>query len=123
MPSRLSSDSSATVPPRYSPEKTAALSERKAAGRPYVAAAAAKTATTSAALTVWKATEASSRREWSSKRLRISTLVPVASDQCVLSACQSSLGSAAAKRLNDERGRLCGCGVMSPWRERIRQIV
>ncbi len=70
-----------------------------------------------------KATEATTRREWSSIMFRISTLRSPASIQCVASVCQSSLGSAASKRMNDERGRLWGCGVIRPWRERIRQIV
>ena len=55
--------------------------------------------------------------------VEISTPLPSASCQWVLSDCQSSLGSAASKRMNEDRGRLCGCGVIRPWRARMRQMV
>ncbi len=69
------------------------------------------------------ATEATNSREWSSIMFRISTGLPLARAQWVASVCQSSFGSAASNRMNDERGRLWGSGVIRPWRERIRQIV
>jgi hypothetical protein len=47
----------------------------------------------------------------------------VESWQWVVSACHSSLGRAASKRMKEERGRLCGWGVIRPWRERMRQMV
>ena len=55
--------------------------------------------------------------------LRISASLPSASGQWVMSACHSSLGRSAANRRQDERGRLCGCGVTNPRRDKIRQIV
>ena len=54
---------------------------------------------------------------------KISTSVPSASRQWVMSACQRSLGWSAQNLCHDERGRFCGCGVTNPRRDRIRQIV
>jgi hypothetical protein len=53
---------------------------------------------------------ASSLREWSWRKLRISTSVPSARCQWVKSDCQHWLGWAAAKRRYDERGLLRGLG-------------
>jgi hypothetical protein len=72
---------------------------------------------------VGKQTDAKTKREWSSIRLRISTSVPSARSQWVASACHISLGSSASKRLNEDRGRLWGSGMIRPWRLRIRQMV
>ena len=55
--------------------------------------------------------------------LRISTSVPSASAQCVVSACQHSLGSSAWNRRHELLGRLCGSGVTKPRRDSTRQIV
>ena len=62
-------------------------------------------------------------REWSSRMFKISTSVPSASRQWVMSACQRSLGWSAQNVRHDDRGRFCGCGVTNPRRDRIRQIV
>ena len=56
-------------------------------------------------------------------RLRISTSVPSASAQWVMSSCQRSLGWAACEAEVVALGRLCGCGVTNPRAVRIRQIV
>ena len=45
-----------------------------------------------------------SSREWSSSMLRISTSVPSASCQWVMSACQRSLGRSAWNRIHDDLG-------------------
>src|SRR4051812_42153086 len=55
--------------------------------------------------------------------LRISTSVPSASCQWVMSACQRWLGWSAVNRCHDDLGRFCGCGLTNPRRLRIRQIV
>ncbi len=55
--------------------------------------------------------------------LRISTSVPSAIAQWVVSACQHSLGSSAWKRRHELLGRFCGWGVTKPRRDRTRQIV
>jgi hypothetical protein len=55
--------------------------------------------------------------------LRISTGVPSASCQWVMSACQRSLGMAASNRVPADLGRLRGCGVTKPRRARTRQLV
>ena len=39
------------------------------------------------------------------------------------SACHSSLGRSAQKRLHEERGRFWGCRTTNPRRLRMRQIV
>ena len=70
-----------------------------------------------------KQDEATETRERSSRKLRISTGLPSASCQGVESSCQVSLASLASKRMKEERGRLCGCGVTRPWRLRMRQMV
>lgn len=53
----------------------------------------------------------------------ISVSVPSAKGQCVKSDCHRLLGAGAWKRCQDERGRFCGCGVISLEVLRIRQIV
>ena len=93
---------------RLSAVKMAPLSVSIEAGRPSSAAPRWKVSTTSAALAVTKAREATSRREWSSMTLRISTSVPSASAQWVVSACQHSLGSSAWKRRQELLGRFWG---------------
>jgi len=55
--------------------------------------------------------------------LRISTLMPSASCQWVMSICHRSLGRSAQNRTYDDRGRFCGCGMISPRRDSTRQIV
>jgi len=55
--------------------------------------------------------------------LMISTPVPSASCQWVVSDCQRSLGMAASNRWPADLGRLCGWGTTKPRRTRIRQIV
>jgi hypothetical protein len=72
---------------------------------------------------VMKAREARKSREWSSRKLRISSWRPSPRCQAVASTCQISLGSLASKRMNELRGRLWGWGVIRPWRLRIRQTV
>ena len=54
---------------------------------------------------------------------RISTSLPSARRQWVVSDCHSSLGRAASKRMNDERGRLWGWGVIRSCRRRTRHAV
>jgi hypothetical protein len=54
---------------------------------------------------------------------KISTAVPSASCQWVVSDCQRSLGIAASNRCPALLGRLCGWGTTKPRRTRIRQIV
>jgi hypothetical protein len=54
---------------------------------------------------------------------KISTSRPSAIAQWVMSACHRSLGISAQNRIQVERGRFCGWGVMNPRRDRIRQIV
>jgi hypothetical protein len=85
-------------PPRGAAVKTAPLSEGIDAGNPLAAAAWWKLATTSAALVVGRAWLATSKREWSSTRLRTSTCRPAASLQWVMSACQRWLGISAWNR-------------------------
>jgi hypothetical protein len=63
------------------------------------AAASRKQASTSAALNTGRHTLATHSREWSSTMLRISTSVPSARTQWVMSVCHSSLGMAASKRM------------------------
>ena len=41
----------------------------------------------------------------------------------VKSDCQSSFGRSAVNRIQEERGRFCGCGATCPAAFRIRQIV
>jgi hypothetical protein len=105
------------------PLKTAALSVRREAGNPNWLAPPRNVSSASAALTVVNATDATKRREWSSTKFRISTLAPSARCHSVASACQRSLGRLASKRTKEERGRLCGCGVIKPRRRRMRQMV
>jgi len=62
------------------------------AGSPCAAAARWNVSTTSAALVIALAWLATSNREWSSITFRISTSFPPATFQCVMSACQRSLG-------------------------------
>src|SRR6202022_1901569 len=92
------------------------------AGNPNWLAAPRNVSSASAALTVVNATDATNRREWSSTKFRISTLAPSARCHPVASACQRSLGRLASKRTKEERGRLCGCGVIKPRRRRMRQM-
>ena len=54
--------------------------------------------------------------------LSTSTLVPSASDQWVVSACQRSLGSPAQNRTYEHLGRLCGWGTIKPRRFSTLQI-
>ena len=82
-----------------------------------------RSATMSLALKMRRAVEAASSREWSSTMLRISASSPPASGQWVMSACHTSFGRSASNRRHEERGRLCGCGVTKPRRDKIRQIV
>jgi hypothetical protein len=84
------------------------LSVSTDAGKPLAEAAAWKAATTSAALNTPPRPEASRNREWSSITFKISTPVPSASCQWVMSACQRSFGMAASNRTKELRGRLCG---------------
>ena len=56
----------------------------------------------------------SKQREWTSSQEMISTSVPSARCQWVMSDCQVSLGRAASNRIQDERGRLRGSGVPYP---------
>jgi hypothetical protein len=49
-------------------------------------------------LKITRASEATSSLEWSSIAFKISTSVPSASRQWVMSACQRSLGIAASNR-------------------------
>jgi hypothetical protein len=79
--------------------KMAPLSESIWAGIPQVAVALRKQDTTSAALNVTRVSEPTARREWSSSWLRISTSVPSARAQWVVSSCQRSLGWSASKRI------------------------
>lgn len=65
----------------------------------------------------------SSRREWSSSQLMISTSVPSATRQWVKSDCHVSLGWSAAKRRIDDLGRFFGSGVINPAVCRMRLIV
>ena len=58
-----------------------------------------------------------------SSQLMISASPPPASAQRVKSDCQHSLGWAAAKRRQEERGRLRGSGATRPAACRIRRVV
>jgi hypothetical protein len=71
---------------------TAPLSVSTEAGMPCRAAALPKLTTTSAALVVARASEATSNREWSSMMFKMSTTLPPARTQWVMSACHRSLG-------------------------------
>jgi hypothetical protein len=51
------------------------------------------------------------------------TTDPSASCHCVQSDCQHSLGRVKQNRFVADFGRFCGCGVIRPWRIKIRQIV
>ena len=68
------------------------------------------------------ARQPTTNREWSSMKVKISTW-PISMSHLVASACQSSLGSSAQKRIQDERGRFFGSCTTSPSRLRMRQIV
>src|SRR5579863_1115713 len=100
----------------------APLSVSTEAGQPRAAPAADKVATTSKALVLANAVEATKNREWSSITFRTSTSLPSARAQWVVSACQHSLGSSAAKRTNEHRGRFWGWGVIKPRRFSTLQI-
>jgi len=102
---------------------TAALSVSTLAGIPQRTNACWKVCSTSGPVMVRRGVLARHSREWSSSRLRISTPVPSASCQWVVSACHRWLGCSAVNRCHDERGRFCGWGVTKPRRVRIRQIV
>ena len=52
-----------------------------------------------------RATVAMHIREWSSRMFKISTSVPSANVQWVMSACQRSLGWSAQNVFHDDRGR------------------
>jgi len=62
-------------------------------------------------------------RAWSSRKSRISTRVPSARCQWVMSDCQHSFGRSASKRTKELRGRFSGAGVMRPASWRMRRIV
>ena len=85
--------------------------------------AARKTCHTWVPVKITRATEAMQTRQRSSRMLQISTSLPSASRQWVMSACQRWLGCSAQNRRHDERGRFCGCGATNPRRDKIRQIV
>jgi hypothetical protein len=79
---------------------------------------------TTAEPVVWRrASLPTQSREWSSTMFKIEISVPSASCQCVMSACQRSLGCSAQNVRQLDRGRFCGCGVTKPRRDKIRQIV
>jgi hypothetical protein len=108
------------------PVNTAPLSDRTLAGMPRRRKASWKVCSTSWPVMVRRGTLARVGREWSSRRLRISTLVPSAS-------CQWWCRSASVRRADrrrtaapcdrDDLGRFCGCAVTKPRRVKIRQIV
>ena len=101
--------SSATRPsPRCLAVKTAPLSVSTLAGRPHRPKAAVKVSTTCGPRVMRRALAAMLTREWSSRMLKISTSVPSASRQWVMSACQRSLGCSAQNRCQLDRGRFCG---------------
>ena len=74
-------------------------------------------------VTGWWAVQESRYLAWSSSQFKISTSVPSARCQCVKSDCQHSLGWAAWNRVQEERGRLCGSGVIRPAACRILRMV
>ncbi len=105
---------------RLSAVNTAPLSVNIEAGRPRSAAPRWKVSTTSAALVVGKARQATSNREWSSMTLRISTSVPSMRAKWVVSACQHSFGSSAWNRRQELFGRFWGWGTTKPLQVRTR---
>ena len=107
----------------FTGEHRARMSVSTSAGAPQWPIAARNTCHTWVPVKIRRAIEAMQTREWSSRMLKISTSVPSASRQWVMSACQRSLGWSAQNVFHDDRGRFCGCGVTNPRRVRIRQIV
>src|SRR6516165_10330570 len=99
------------------------LSVSREAGTPCFSMALVNASATSVARATGTAIDATHNREWSSRKLMISTWVWSASDQCVMSDCQHSLGSDASKRTYDDRGRFFGSGVMHPRLRSTRVIV
>ena len=61
-------------------------------GNPQVSAALRKQASTSTALNTRRASQPTTRREWSSMMFKISTSLPSARRQWVMSSCHRSLG-------------------------------
>jgi hypothetical protein len=102
---------------------TAPLSVSTPAGIPQRRNAVRKLVSTCCPVVVSRASEQTSSREWSSSMLRISTSVPSANCQWVMSACHRSFGISAWNRIHDDLGRFCGCGVTNPRRLNTRQIV
>lgn len=86
---------------------TAPLSVSREARRPCAAAATWKLPTSAALNTVF-AREQTSSLAWSSMKFKISTSVPSARVQCVMSACHRSFGICASNRTNELLGRFCG---------------
>src|SRR5215203_843449 len=97
------------------------LSVSTAAGAPWRSMAPSRTSATSVARVTGNATDATQNRLWSSTTFTISTPVPSARAQWVMSDCQHSLGSDASKRTKLDLGRLAGWGTTKPRRTRTRQ--
>ena len=93
------------------------------AGRPYSLAATWKVSTTSKALVVLKAREATRSLELSSSMFNTSTSRPREINTWVVSACQHSFGRSAWNLRQELRGRLWGSGTTKPRLESTRQIV
>ena len=107
--------SRATRPPRRGrPVKTAPLSVSTRAGIPQRRKASWKVRRTTGPVMVRRGTLARARREWSSRMLRISTSVPSARRQWVVSACHRSLGCSASNSAPRRAGSLLGPGCHEP---------
>lgn len=98
------------------------LSDSCPLGSPQTATASEKISQVLSVVAVGTARQPVTSREWSSRKVRISTW-PVAITHLVASACHSSLGAAASNRRHELVGRLRGWGTTNPRRTRIRQIV
>ena len=109
-PRASSSVSMAPAPPRaVGGEDGAVVGEHEGRDSPRSRRLGGRCATTSAAWWSRRHGRRRSSREWSSMMLRISTSVPSARAQWVMSACQHSLGSSAWKRRQELWGA-CGAG-------------
>jgi hypothetical protein len=85
---------------------TQPLSVSTAAGGPHRLTAWRNTFSTRVAVATGSTRLAVTSREWSSRKLQISTSLPPESFQAVTSDCQHSLGSLASNRIHELRGRL-----------------
>jgi hypothetical protein len=123
MPRYASRCSRLLRPPTSLVVYTVPLSVSVAAGQPCASPAVVKVATTSSPSTRRNTVHERRQREWSSSQFAISTSLPSARRQWVKSACQTSLGAAASKRIHELRGRLCGSGTTRPAPWKIRRMV